>query len=171
MRQRVGPGPSWIWIGFLVLLAGGGAQSSRRGPVHVSLRVKASNTPAAALRGFYAALIGDRAPIAACRFAAPDFYLRPSGIVGVNVPATATGRPTLPPNGARADLRPVHGPCPALLERLLREGREDRYPFSYWMIQSIAVHSATGSADTVTTDGSSAMRLVGKRWALQWVFS
>jgi hypothetical protein len=58
-----------------------------------------------------------------------------------------------------------------LLERLLREGREDRYPFRYWMIQSIVVHSETGFADTVTTDGSSAMRLVGKRWVMQWVFS
>jgi hypothetical protein len=166
VRQRVGTGRCWLSIGLLVLLVGCGDQASRSA---LAISRPASSGPASALRGFYAALIGNRVPGSACRFAAPDFYLRPSGIVGVNVPAAVTGGSTLPPTTARADPRPVHGPCPALLERLLRGGRADRYPFSYWKIQRIAVHGA--SAETVTTDGSSAMRLVGKRWLMQWVFS
>jgi len=172
VRSWPATGKSWLSIGLerdvrllallvvpLVLIGCGGGQP------------RARNTPASALRGFYAALIGDRDPAAACRFAAPDFYLRPSGIVSVNVEAGVTVRPTVPSSVAPTDLRPVHGPCPVLLKRVLRQGRYDRYPLSSWDIQSIAVDRAAGSAASVTSDGSSAIRLVGDRWLMQWVFS
>lgn len=116
------------------------------------------------LRGFYAAVLRDRDFGAACRYAAPGFYLRPGKIVGINVKA---GHPVrkLP----RRATGPRRGPCADLAARVYAR-RGHQYPWRAWSIERVQVSKDGRTAQAVTSDGSAGLVVVDGEWRLRWVF-
>jgi hypothetical protein len=125
----------------------------------------ARNTPEDALRGFYAAIVRDGDFEAACRYATPDFYLRPTNIVGANINADDPETPALP----KPRTTPRRGPCAKLVARV-QEKRGGLYPWSAWAVESVKVDKGGDSAEAVTMDGSAGLRVVDDEWRVAWVF-
>ncbi len=128
--------------------------------------------PEDALRGFYAATFRDRDFQAACRYAAPDFYLKPSNVYAGNFKLNPDPGPVLSvptPSGLpgfRSD--PVTGPCATLAERVYAK-RGHLYPWEAWKIHNVTISEDGQTADAHTSDGSAALRLVGHEWRVAWV--
>lgn len=126
----------------------------------------AINTPEDALRGFYAAVVRDRDFQGACRYTAPDFHLRPSNVVGVNISANdANELPTVPEPGTERR----RGPCSMLVQRV-HEKRGDHWPWSAWIVESVTVAKDGDTAEAVTMDGSAGLQVVDDEWRVLWVF-
>ncbi len=124
----------------------------------------ATNEPEDALRGFYAATFRDQDFEAACRYAAPDFYLRPTNIVGANVDADDPELPDLP----KPRTTPRRGPCAKLAARVHEKRGDNRW--ETWAVESVKVGKDGTSAEAVTDDGSAGLRVVDDEWRVTWVF-
>jgi hypothetical protein len=129
------------------------------------LEAMRANRPEDALRGFYTAILRDQDFHAACRFASPDFHLRPTAVLGANINAERTNpkdldAPVPPPAARRGDCRD--------LARHIYEKRGDHYPFWAWKIQSVRIAADGVTAEAVTEDGSAGLELVGGQWRVLW---
>ena len=125
----------------------------------------ARNKPEDALRGFYQGVVRDRDARAACRYAAPGFELRPTNVVAGNI----DGDDPLPQTPtAKYRSEPRRGPCPKLVARVVA-ARSAAYPWNAFRVESVKVARDGRSADAVTLDGSSGLRLVDGEWRVAWV--
>ena len=142
---------------LLAVLAGSGCGGEDR---------PEATTPAEALRGFYAGVLRDQDFEAACRYAAPGFYLRVVEVVGVNVKADRADEKLSQLPRARA--APRRGRCPALAKRIY-ETRGDDYPWSAWTVDSVRIKKNGDTAEAFTMDGAAGLRLLDGEWGLLWV--
>jgi hypothetical protein len=95
----------------------------------------------------------------------PDFYLRPTNIVGANINADDPETPALP----KPRTTPRRGPCAKLVARV-QEKRGGLYRWSAWAVESVKVDKGGDSAEAVTMDGSAGLRVVDDEWRVAWVF-
>jgi hypothetical protein len=95
----------------------------------------------------------------------PDFYLRPTNIVGANINADDPETPALP----KPRTTPRRGPCAKLVARV-QEKRGGLYRWSAWAVESVKVDKDGDSAEAVTMDGSAGLRVVDDEWRVAWVF-
>ena len=126
----------------------------------------ARNQPQDALRGFYQGVVRDHDAPAACRYAAPGFELRPTNVVGYNIDADDPHDQVPPAPHYRS--APRRGPCAKLVQRVVA-ARSNGYPWSAFGVESVKVARDGLSADAVTADGSSGLRLVHGEWRVAWV--
>lgn len=145
-------------VGVLVAIASGcGATSGGE---------RTRNTPAEAVRGFYAAAVRDGDFGRACQFASPRFYLRPTGTAGTNVNASDAAAERTPPPAIRTKLR--RGPCPRLARRVAARFNQRVPSFSYWKLHTVKVRPSGRQAEAVTEDGSVGLEVVGEEWRVLW---
>ena len=122
------------------------------------------NTPEDALSGFYAAVLRDQDFRAACRFTAPDFYLRDPDAGQ----APEEGEGDEAPLGVQSPtVEPRSGPC-AELARYVYEKRGASQPFSRWRVRDVEIEPNERSAAATTTDGASTLEVVDGEWRLAW---
>ena len=126
---------------------------------------RTTNTPAQAVRSFYAAAARDGDFQRACQFASPRFYLRPTGVAGINV--KSDGHDVAPP---AIRTKPRRGPCPRLVRRLAARFNERVPSFAYWKLRSVKMSPSGRQAEAVTEDGSVGLEVVRGEWRVLWAF-
>lgn len=124
-----------------------------------------TNTPAQAVRGFYAAAARDGDFARACRFASPRFYLRPTGVAGTNV--KSDGHDIAPP---AIRTKPRRGPCPRLARRVATRFKQHFPSFAYWKLREVNIGRSGRQAEATTEDGSVGLEVVGTEWRVLWTF-